>query len=78
MLFQLFFRNQEETEIINQLTIKITYEQAINFAKSGLNLSSKGRPLCKLCYRPMNQSDISTENPEVCIHCPRKNGHHKN
>ena len=77
-LFQLFFRNQEETEIINQLTIKITYEQAINFAKSGLNLSSKGRPLCKLCYRPMNQSDISTKNPKVCINCPRKNGHHKN
>lgn len=76
--FQLYFRNQEDEGISNQIIIKISYEQAINFAKSSINLSSKGRPVCKLCHRPMNQNDISSENPLVCINCPRKNGHHKN
>ena len=76
--FQLYFRNQEDEGISNQILIKITYEQALNFAKSSINLSSKGRPVCKLCHRPMNQNDISSENPLVCINCPRKNGHHKN
>ena len=55
--------------ISNQILIKITYEQALNFAKSSINLSSKGRPVCKLCHRPMNQNDISSENPLVCINC---------
>ena len=74
--FEIHFKNQEDENINNLVIANISYEQAIIFAKSSIDLASKGRPTCKLCYKPMNLSDISSENPQICINCPRKNGHH--
>jgi len=74
--FKIHFENQEDENINNLVIANISYEQAIIFAKSSIDLASKGRPTCKLCYKPMNLSDISSENPQICINCPRKNGHH--
>jgi hypothetical protein len=74
--FEIHFKNQEDENINTLVIASISYEQAITFAKSSIDLASKGRPNCKLCYKPMNLSDISSENPQICINCPRKNGHH--
>ena len=76
-IFILYFREETETEIFNKLKINLNYNQALFFAKSSLELASKGRPLCKLCYRPINENDKSDSNPNICINCPRKNGHYK-
>ena len=76
-IFIIYFREETETEIYNKLKINLNFNQALFFAKSSLELSSKGRPLCKLCYRPMNKNDKSDSNPNICINCPRKNGHYK-
>jgi len=76
-IFIVYFREETETEIFNKLKIHLNFNQALFFAKSSLELASKGRPLCKLCYRPMNQNDISDSNTNICINCPRKNGHYK-
>ena len=76
-IFILYFREETETEIFNKLKINLNYNQALFFAKSSLELASKGRPLCKLCYRPINENDKSNSNPNICINCPRKNGHYK-
>ena len=76
-IFTLYFREETETEIFNKLKINLNYNQSLFFAKSSLELASKGRPLCKLCYRPINENDKSNSNPNICINCPRKNGHYK-
>ena len=76
-IFTLYFREETETEIFNKLKINLNYNQSLFFAKSSLELASKGRPLCKLCYRPINENDKSDSNPNICINCPRKNGHYK-
>ncbi len=76
-IFILYFREETETEIFNKLVINLNFNQALFFAKSSLELVSKGRPLCKLCYQPMNKNDKSESNPNICINCPRKNGHYK-
>ena len=76
-IFIVYFREETETEIFNKLKINLNFNQALFFAKSSLELASKGRSLCKLCYRPMNQNHISDSNTNICINCPRKNGHYK-
>lgn len=76
-IFIVYFREESETEIFNKLKINLNFSQALFFAKSSLELASKGRPLCKLCYRPMNENEKSDSNPKICINCPRKNGHYK-
>ena len=76
-IFILYFREETETEIFNKLKINLNFNQALFFSKSSLKLASKGRPLCKLCYRPMNKNDKTDSNPNICINCPRKNGHYK-
>ena len=76
-IFILYFREETETEIFNKLKINLNFNQALFFSKSSLKLASKGRPLCKLCYRPMNKNDKTNANPDICINCPRKNGHYK-
>ena len=76
-IFILYFREETETEIFNKLKINLNFNQALFFAKSSLELASKGRPLCKLCYRPMNENDKSDSSPYICVNCPRKNGHYK-
>ena len=76
-IFIVYFREETETEIYNKLKINLNFNQALFFAKSSLELASKGRPLCKLCYRPMNENDKSDSSPNICINCPRKNGHYK-
>ena len=76
-IFILYFREETETEIFNKLKINLNFNQALLFAQSTLKLASQGRPLCKLCYRPMNKNDKSDSNPNICINCPRKNGHYK-
>ena len=76
-IFILYFREETETEIFNKLKINLNFNQALFFSKSSLKLASKGRPLCKLCHRPMNKNDKTNSNPDICINCPRKNGHYK-
>jgi len=76
-IFILYFREETENEIFNKLKINLNFNQALFFSKSSLKLASKGRPLCKLCYRPMNKNDKTNSNPDICINCPRKNGHYK-
>ena len=76
-IFILYFKEETETEIFNKLKFNLNFNQALFFAKSSLELVSKGRPLCKLCYQPMNKNDKSESNPNICINCPRKNGHYK-
>ena len=76
-IFILYFREESETEIFNKLKINLNFNQALLFAQSTLKLASQGRPLCKLCYRPMNKNDKSDSNSNICINCPRKNGHYK-
>jgi len=76
-IFILYFREETETEIFNKLKINLNFNQALFFSKSSLKLASKGRPLCKLCYRPMNKNDKTDSNSNICINCPRKNGHYK-
>ena len=76
-IFILYFREETETEIFNKLKINLNFNQALLFAQSTLKLASQGRPLCKLCYRPMNKNDKSDSNSNICINCPRKNGHYK-
>ena len=76
-IFILYFREETETEIFNKLKINLNFIQALFFSKSSLKLASKGRPLCKLCYRPMNKNDKTDSNSNICINCPRKNGHYK-
>ena len=76
-IFILYFKEETETEIFNKLKINLNFNQALFFSKSSLKLASKGRPLCKLCYRPMNKNDKTNSNPDICINCPRKNGHYK-
>ena len=76
-IFILYFREETETEIFNKLKINLNFNQALLFAQSTLKLASQGRPLCKLCYRPMNKNDKSDSDSNICINCPRKNGHYK-
>ena len=76
-IFILYFREETETEIFNKLKINLNFNQALFFAQSTLKLASQGRPLCKLCYRPMNKNDKSDSDSNICINCPRKNGHYK-
>jgi len=76
-IFILYFREESETEIFNKLKINLNFNQALLFAQSTLKLASQGRPLCKLCYRPMNKNDKSDSDSNICINCPRKNGHYK-
>ena len=76
-IYIVYFREESETVIFNKLKINLNFSQALFFAKSSLELASKGRPLCKLCYRPMNENEKSDSNPKICINCPRKNGHYK-
>ena len=76
-IFILYFREETETEIFNKLKLNLNFNQALLFAKSALKLASQGRPLCKLCYRPMNKNDKSDSDSNICINCPRKNGHYK-
>ena len=76
-IFILYFREETEIEIFNKLKINLNFNQALLFAQSTLKLASQGRPLCKLCYRPMNKNDKSDSDSNICINCPRKNGHYK-
>ena len=76
-IFILYFREETETEIFNKLKINLNFNQALLFAQSTLKLASQGRPLCKLCYRPMNKNDKSDSDSNICINSPRKNGHYK-
>ena len=76
-IFILYFREETETEIFNKLQLNLNFNQALLFAKSTLKLASQGRPLCKLCYQPMNKNDKSDSDYNICINCPRKNGHYK-